>query len=336
MKILIVNSVSLEKSIAEQTVDFLSKISGVWEFRIGEPEKRVSKKHVGDTVSWESLFYRLQNYREQFQIPADVFILLLTNERNSKNWFGMADIDGRPQGFVQTSYWSDYVYSESIYPILYEIVAIPLQSRMFKSMEEISKYTHFKPIGCLNDFCSNKSEIILKLQTANICTQCYQRLEQKGVGDAEMDHVDKILDTIRLRFREFNIRRSRRQPFPIRIENNGRKIQIGDITLKLSPIQRSLYLFFLKLRKQIRTTDLDEYADDIIRIYQNYYNRSSRDEMISIASRLAKNEDSLATQTISKINAVIDKNIIPEQANYYKIITDAEGYKSIMIKPEQT
>ena len=334
MKILIVDSITLETSIAEQAFEFLSKIPGIWQFEIGEQENQILEENMESPVPWSSFFIRIQNYREQFQIPEDVFIVLLTNETNTNNWFGMADIDARPQCFVQTSYWNELVYSESIYPILYEIIAIPLQWRMFKTIEEVHQYTHRKPIGCLNDFCSNKSEIIIKLQTANICSQCYQRIEEKGVSDAEIDHVDIILDTIRLRFREFNIRRSRRRPFPVHISKNGRRIQIGDITLNLSPIQRSLYLFFLNLDKKIRTTELEDYTEDIIQVYQNFYNRSSTEEMINIAQRLAKDEDNLATQSISRINAAIDKNIITEQADYYKIITDSDGYKSIIANVE--
>lgn len=328
MKILLVNSHYTEKSFSEEIMTFLEKVPGVWQFELGEKEIiGAPPPYGGEPLSWSSIFDRLEKYRETNQIPMDTFILFLTEEPNEPNWFGIFDTGGRPQGFVQTSYWDELVSSESIYPILYEIVAIPLHWRMFRDASSIEGNVHMKPIGCINDFCQLKQEVILKLQTGNICSDCYKKMMDVGIDEPEFDHIDSLLDNIRMQFRVFNINRNKRIPSPLRFQRNN--FFIGEHKLRLSPIQRAVYLFFLSLEENIRTVEMMDYEEKILDCYQRFYNGDSRDEMVRIAGRIARNEDNLATQSVSRINSVISGLVIPELADHYKILTDREGYKSI-------
>lgn len=328
MEILLVEDISNEKPIINDILYFLDKHPGIWNFRLGEPEQY--EGNGSNIFDWDSFFQRLSKYRELHSVPADVFILLLTENQNLQNWFGMFDTNGNAQGFVQTSFWNELVYSESIYPILYEIVAIPLQWRMFKGENSIKGNAHIKPIGCINDYCEDKSDIILKLQTGNICNECYSKMINKGITEPELDYIDLLMDQIRLNFRVFNINKKKRKPSPLKIVNE-RKIYIGDAELKLSPIQKAIYFFFLKTDKGIRTQELIDYENELLDIYSQFYNRSDRIEMINISKKIAIDEDSITTQAISKINRKIDELIIPELADYYKINTDKNGYKTIKI-----
>lgn len=208
MDILIIEDFNNEQSIINDVSYFLEQYKGIWNFNFGEPEQNENQAD-GELISWESFFNRLSNYRDKYSISKEVFILLLTEEMNEQNWFGMFDISGKPQGFVQTSFWNELVYSESIYPILYEIIAIPLQWKMFKGEKSIDGNAHIKPIGCLNDYCEDKSDIILKLQTGNICNTCYQKMLDKGITEHELDFIDLLLDQVRLNFRIFNINKKR-------------------------------------------------------------------------------------------------------------------------------
>ena len=118
MKILLVDSHYTEESFSEEIQSFLSEIPGVWEFESGEKENMGdSLSYDGESLSWKTIFKRVEKYREKNNIPPDIFILFLTEERNEPNWFGIFDLEGKPQGFVQTSYWEELVSSESIYPI---------------------------------------------------------------------------------------------------------------------------------------------------------------------------------------------------------------------------
>lgn len=353
MKILLVDSIDLERSFAEEAKDFLSKINGPWEFDVDEKSTELPdyyededfKKdetemydieepylsHSIEIEKWDDIFGRIESYRQKHKIPLDVFILLFTAQRNEYNWFSMFDPSGKPQGFVQTSYWAEYVDSELIYPILYETVAVPLHWRLMKTGAGVEDFLHKDSIGCINDFCENKREIILKLQTGNICQNCYDGFIKAGLSEREMDHVDVFLDAIRLKFREFNQRRKKRKPHPVIVTMDGRKIMIGDAQLKLRPLDKALYLFFLFKEEAHRTSDLLEYETEVCDYYKYLYTGDDKDEMIRNVGRLVRNEDGLTNQAVSRINRAIDKLVIEELADHYKVITGVDGYKKVNV-----
>jgi len=353
MKILLVDSPDIKESLAEQVRDFLVQFPGKWQFDVSEKAKDLPDYYQDEdfdtdiTVdysidrpylsimdsprieTWDDIFLRLKKYRERHDIPNDVFILMFTAERNENNWFGMFDLGRKPQGFVQSSYWDEVVSSEAIYPILYESVAVPLLWRLFKKGDEAMKYIHKKPIGCIHDFCENKDEIILKLQTGNICQKCYDGLLASGLSEAELDQIDTILDAIRLKFREFNLRRKKRKPIPVIVTKEGRNIQIGDVVLKLRPLDKALYLFFLDTEISVRTSDLPEYENSILDFYKPLYTGDSNDDMVRNVGRLVSNEDGITNQSVSRVNRALDKLVIEELTDHYKILTGVDGYKSV-------
>jgi hypothetical protein len=353
MKIILIDSPDLKESIAEQIQGFLSGFSGEWEFIVGNGnpkfgdyyqdndfETKTTIRYSAEINSffeqplkierWSSIFDRILDYRTKESINHDDFLLMYSSSLNEFNWFGMFDPYRRlPNGFVQGDYWNEFVESEAIYPILYETVAIPLQWRMFKDAENVSEVTHSKPIGCINDLCVDKREIILKLQTGNICQTCYNKALEKGVSEQELDQIDKILDAIRLRFREFNQRRNKRDPYPVNVCNAGRKIYIGDSELRLRPLDKALYLFFLNTDEEHRTADLVDFERELLKYYKPLYNGSERDEMIRNAGRLARNEDGLTNQAVSRINRALGDLVLAEHFDYYKILTDSNGFKKV-------
>ena len=333
MQILLIDSYGLNDSIAEQAVEILSKTEGKWNFIKGKKEELPNYPItivINTPTRWEIFFERLKKYRESNNIPADVFILMFTEEQNESNWFGVYDLERKNQGFVQASYWEELVRSESIYPIVYQSIAIPLQARMFGEINEDPWiYIHKKPRGCINDFCEDKKEVMLKLQTGNICTDCYDRMLKSGITEQELDHIDSLLDSIRLKFREFNLRRKKRKPHPIVIKNDGRKIYIGDALLKLRPLDKALYLFFLFNKRSVTTGDLPEHENRILDLYKPLYSGSSNDDMIRNVKRLVRNQDGITNQVVSRANRAIDKLVIAELADHYKILTGTDGYKSV-------
>ncbi len=361
MKIHLVDSVEQENLFAEQAGDFFSSIPGPWKFLPRKEKAGKVKTHIDldfeadkqtevsevcnyqmemeyiPVMNWDDIFARIKSYRKEHKIPKDEFVLVFTSNRNEYNWFGMFDPSGVNNGFVQTSHWDELVNTESIYPILYETIAIPLLYRMFagsKSLAQLGAFVHAKPRGCIHDFCVNREEIIIKLQTGNICQDCYNKAVAEGLTEAELDYIDEALDSIRRHFREFDIRRKKRKPHPVKLSHAGRKIYIGDSILKLRPLDKTLYLFFLNTTKSLRTAELDDYENQLLELYKNLYSGGSRTEMIRNAGRLARNEDGLTNQAVSRINSAIDKLVIPELANHYKIMTDKDGYKKVIAEVE--
>ena len=106
-------------------------------------------------------------------------MLLLTDIANEKNWFSMLDNRNPLNGFIHTADWNYYLHSNPAYPIAYSVIALVLQKYMFENTKEMLGHIHHQPIGCVNDFCEDKKEIILKLRTGDICFNCFQLIEHK-------------------------------------------------------------------------------------------------------------------------------------------------------------
>ena len=55
-------------------------------------------------------------------------------------------------------------------------------------------------IGCINDFCQKKKDVMLKLRTADICDSCLRRAEGKNVDILVMDQLSRTIRALREQF----------------------------------------------------------------------------------------------------------------------------------------
>lgn len=134
--------------------------------------------HTPEAWTWDSLFTAMNEWRLQSSIPDADYALLLTATPNDHNWFGAFDSDSN-NIFVQTSGWENFVCAEPKYPIAYEIVANVLQKAAYGSVNRILDTAHRDPLGCLNDICQWKPDIMFKLRTADICPDCFSSLSAR-------------------------------------------------------------------------------------------------------------------------------------------------------------
>lgn len=63
-----------------------------------------------------------------------------------------------------------------------------------------SPVVHKESIGCINDFCKNKKNVILKLRTGYICDDCIENAIKSNVSPQLLIHLHEILQDIRLNF----------------------------------------------------------------------------------------------------------------------------------------
>ena len=130
----------------------------------------------GDPLSWRELFSLCRFYREVFKIEDDSFVVLLTKRKNALNWFSA--VDEARNIFVHTAEWELYTNKNAKYPIVYQVVENVLQFLMKIDIENVpNEFVHEPLKGCMNDFCDDKSQIIIKLQTANICDTCVRKIQ---------------------------------------------------------------------------------------------------------------------------------------------------------------
>ena len=164
------------------------------------PNANISLEPEKYRFSWRSLFQRSNKVRTAESIPNKEATFLITEKENELNYFSAFDPNKPTNGFIQASDWDLFIDSPAAYPIAYQVIATFLQSHMFKSMEEVQQYTHHKPIGCLNDYCQDKSQVLLKLRTADICKNCMNILKDR-IESSILKHAIALMESLRLKMK---------------------------------------------------------------------------------------------------------------------------------------
>jgi len=141
-------------------------------------------------------FLRMKTLRSDRRIADDCFLILLTSKPNTENWFSSFDSSERRNVFIQTNDWEHYVDCENKYAVAYGVLANCLQCLMFKSSEDFD-WAHDPPIGCVNDMCSWKPDITLKMRTADICPDCLAKCEENDVVRKFLDQALPLMGKVR-------------------------------------------------------------------------------------------------------------------------------------------
>ncbi|MCX6293861.1 MAG: hypothetical protein NT127_06160, partial [Sphingobacteriales bacterium] len=149
-----------------------------------------------ETVTWDALFKKCKKYRKNNNLPDNEFVLLLTDIANKQNWFAALDESMPYNGFIHTDDWDYYIKCSAAFPIAYEVIALVLQKHMFDGLYELRTRVHENPIGCVNDLCIHKREIILKLRTGDVCEDCIEKAAGK-MSVHELHHALHIMSSLR-------------------------------------------------------------------------------------------------------------------------------------------
>lgn len=131
-------------------------------------------------LSFDALFNLAKTFRAIKSIPSDDFVVLISEYQNSQYWFsGTTNRDI----FVDSNEWEYLTDKDSMYGIASQIVENIFQSLIgidYRSAEN-DPNIHLKSIGCINDMCGSKPEIMLKLRTGYICNSCLMRAKASNV-----------------------------------------------------------------------------------------------------------------------------------------------------------
>lgn len=279
-------------------------------------------------LRWEDIFNRCKSFRLENDISEFEFVILLTDKGNEFNWFAAPDPKGGRNGFVQTSGLGFYLPGFSRASIVYLIVTHLLRHLMFSDIREMSEGVHQTSVGCMNDFCGNKSELILKIRTADLCSDCVKRLEDKQVHPLLASQVFEIMEATRgeILFRDrYSLLK---KPSRMSITGPNFTIQFPDlanIELKLDKIEKTIYLFFLGKPEGVKLNMLDEHREELTQLYLKVSPTSTRD---TASKRINERTDNANTQkiseTISKIRRKINDLLGNEMGEHY-IIAGANG-----------
>jgi hypothetical protein len=260
-------------------------------------------------LKWDDIFERCQAFRKANDISEFEFVILLTDKGNEFNWFAAPNPKGGRDGFVQTSGLGFYLPGFSRASIVYLIVTHLLRHLMFSSIREMSEGVHQTSVGCMNDFCGNKSELILKIRTADLCSDCVKRLEDKQVDPLLANQVFEIMEATRSEILFRDRYSLLKKPSRMSITGPNFTIQFPDlanIELKLDKIEKTTYLFFLGKPEGVKLNMLDEHREELTELYLKVSPTSTRD---TAAKRINERTDNTNTQKISETISKIRRKI---------------------------
>jgi hypothetical protein len=282
------------------------------------------------TASWETLFKKCDRYRKQKKIPANEFVLLLTDKPNDANWFASLDPKMPYNGFVHTGDWDYYIDCSPAFPVAYEVVALMLQKHIFNGVTELRTAVHRRPIGCVSDLCMEKKEIILKLRTADICAECHRQLREK-LTPPQIHHALGIMGSLR---EKMLFAQNFRQSVPLSKLLINRRNGIflpdfGNIEIKLRPLEKALYFLFLDHPEGIGMSDLCNFRGDLYALYARISNTGDMMEMRQRIDDMVNVLSDSASQKISRIKRVFEEAIGKDLAAHYYIRGESARPKAI-------
>jgi hypothetical protein len=365
MKVHIVKSAEVSPELFTNTVELLRAVQGsisfhydadsVLNFDNDETTERIFKDSSDFTrakfslvkggelfpksreeATWRTLFNKCSAYRTENRIPDDEFILLLTGMANKKNWFAALDEEMPFNGFIHTADWSHYVQCPAQFPIAYEVIALFLQKHMFNGMYDVRKSVHTTPIGCVNDMCILKKEIMLKLRTADICPSCMDRIKDQ-LSPPVIHHALQIMESLRVKML---YAQNFRQESPlsgilITPQNKIFLPDFGNIEIKLRPLEKALYYLFLKHPEGIFLSSLSDHRQELYRIYRGLSSMGMMEEMRERIDDMTNALNNSASEKISRIKRVFEEGIGNELAKHYYIWGNVGEAKTIALPREK-
>ena len=312
---IILNQDKFEKGIKNDVCYSMSEISS------SKKEYRKFTFPITRKASkWETLFAKCNNYRLRRGINNDEFVILLTEISNDKNWFASLDEKMPTNGFIHTSDWNHFIKCNDAFPIAYEVIALLLQKHMFNDYDELRTSVHNDPIGCVNDMCLEKKDIKLKLRTADICADCMNKLKAK-LSFAEIHQALNIMESLRVKML-FSQNFKQNVPLSKLVIDERKRIflpDFGNIEIKLRPLEKTLYLFYLNHPEGVGLSFLRGKREELYEIYTSLSSIGNLQEMKNRIDDMANITSNSAAEKISKIKAAFVKAIGDELARHYYI-----------------
>lgn len=288
---------------------------------ITRPLKKFKFPFSRRTTNWDTIFDKCNHYRRAKNIPDNEFVILLTEVSNTNNWFASLDEKMPFNGFIHTADWNHYLKCLDSFPIAYQVIALVLQKHMFNNYAEAKASVHFDSIGCLNDMCLEKKDIKLKMRTADICQDCMTKLEGK-LTTAEIQHALNILESLRVKML-FSQNFKQSAPLSRLVIDASNKIflpDFGNIEIKLKPLEKALYFFYLKHPEGVGMSYFRKHRTELIEIYSKLQKDDlSLDLVTKRIEKLIDLTTNSSVEKVARIKATFVKAIGEELAKHYYI-----------------
>jgi hypothetical protein len=269
--------------------------------------------------------------RPSLNIPENEIIIFLTPIPNINNWFS---IFGKNEAICHTSDWRYLLECEEKYPIIHNIVSNVIrilsnrsegnrtnhQKEHQYSFEHRLNTFHSKPIGCINDFCEDKREVLIKLRTGDLCKGCLEKLFAAEINGDVISQLLKILAGIRGPMTFSDQFREKVKPGKLLINDTYQLILLdfGKKKIKLDPLELTIYLTVLSSLRGIHFNEFRFYREQLLYYYHRLKPLLTEAEVRETIDRLLQKKD-LISQRINRIKRKIISLIGKDLADYYII-----------------
>lgn len=287
--------------------------------------------------TWEQLFEHCELYRAKNRVSPHDLVVLLTDDNNDKNWFGGVAPNMKDY-FIQTSNWEAYFGDVDIrFPIAYEVIVWVMRYYKFANNQAVYDGVHHTPFGCIMDFCQNKSQISLKMRTADVCPDCMKVLRDRDISPFILKQFFTILEGIRagMIFRGRTILLF--EPSKLEISGLMKKIKftdIGNLELRLNPKQKTLYLLYLAHPEGIMLNNIQDFRKEVEDYYFRFAVGDNVEAKIRAIDLLLNPMEGDRDIVISRINSIIRNTVGDELAEFYIIKGERGGAKKIKLDRE--
>ena len=183
------------------------------------------------------LLKKCKDFRSQNDLGNNEFVVLLTEQANSINWFSF--FNSHKDSIIHTTDWRYFLGCNRLFPIAYEIISNVYQMILFKSMDDLSNHYHKKSIGCINDFTQQKEDVKLKMRTADICEDCQKLMKTRDFPLDIFNQLTTFLEDLRKKI--ISIERFQNSIGPSRVEFRGHNrkmilLDIGEYEERMTPL----------------------------------------------------------------------------------------------------
>lgn len=273
-------------------------------------------------ATWDSLFDVCKSYRSTNRLPKEDLIILLTDTANEANWFVGMD-QTTTHAFIHTADWHHYFEGlNERFPIAYEIAATVLRMSTLDSPATMQRLFHTEPRGCISDLCLHKKQIVLKMRTADICTDCMNFIASQDIDMRLVTQVVETFEGIRKNFLATERTNFLKQPSRLLVKGYMHQLifqDYGNLTLQLNPKQRAIYCFFLNHPEGVRLVDLVDHRQEIGELYHRFSNQSTLDRIEESLDLLLDPLESNLNETLSRIKRIVEKTVGKRIAPVYQI-----------------
>jgi len=332
MKVFVTSTLEIEESEVKKVVKLLNNVPGELNFIQLKPlhanqyrfyDIKFQNPIEVPPLSFDDFFKLIGFHRDMngnSNVSPDDFFVIITSIKNEKKWlssFQNKDI------FVNTSNWERYTNNQPHFGIAHQLIENIFQSFMGMDVFKIKDdpNIHEEPIGCLNDLCTNKRQIILKMRTAFICDSCLDFFVSQGHDKKIILHIFKLINSIRNEFVNLDkICKDMTLFDKIIVRKDG--IQFGEKVLILQELESAIYIYFLQHSDGVKRSDFlnDDTKKEIVNLYRNFKNYADFDSIEKLCLSIAKGENYFS-KVKSQINKSLDDLLGAEIAENYKIIS---------------